>query len=261
MRILQHISKQITSHEQEIHTNPRPQLLMETGNWDYKVKATGCTTNGHPNIQGWGAAENREYNPKSDIGEEIIHYYGKIEICSDRNSKRLCIFAAENNKHYKMDENMKKLPMKLQEMRDTVMSIMTELGCLCEVNDEGDIDINFHDSGLYPNDVEDYLNDWDFYISFDDQLLYIEINELWKKVSLDDTNGIDRMLCAINSANLSNTATTAYYINEEEQAMVVSCSTNMPYLPQEEYLKKFLPQKVIDIFCINKLLEHELEEE
>lgn len=180
-----------------------------------------------------------------------------MEICSDRNSKRLCIFAAE----YNMDENMKKLPIKLQEMRDTVMSIMTELGCLCDVNDEGDIDIHFHDSELYPNDVEDYLNDWDFYISFDDQLHYIEIIELWKKVSLDDTDGIDKMLYAINSANLSSTVSTAYYINEEEQMMVVSCSTNMPYLPQEEYLKEFLPQKVIDIFCINKLIEEELEEE
>lgn len=227
----------------------------------YTGKATDCATNGHPNIQGWGVAENREYNPKIDTGKGIIYYYGEFEICGDRNSKRLCIFAAENNKHYNMDENMKKLPIKLQEMRDTVMSIMTELGCLCDVNDEGDIDIHFHDSGLYPNDVEDYLNDWDFYISFDDQLLYIEINELWKKVSLDDTDRIDKMIYAINSANLSNTATTAYHINEEEQTMVVSCSTNMPYLPQEEYLKEFLPQKVIDIFCINKLIEEVLGEE
>ena len=61
--------------------------------------------------------------------------------------------------------------------------------------------------------------------------------------------------------NVTLTLHVSPYINEEEQAMVVSCSTNMPYLPQEEYLKKFLPQKVIDIFCINKLLEHELEEE
>jgi hypothetical protein len=59
MRIHLHILKQIEDHEQEIHTHPRPQFLMETGLGNNAGETEDCKTNGYPHVENRIRKKNR----------------------------------------------------------------------------------------------------------------------------------------------------------------------------------------------------------
>lgn len=151
---------------------------------------------------------------------------------------------------------------KLEEMRDSVIRILTELGWQCGFDEEGDIDFYLSEAGNYSEETESYFNKAEFYISFDERFNYIGIHECgWKVVNINDIEEVERLKHAINQSNLGCGVSTAYFTNEEEQVMTVYSMTNLPYLPDENYLKEFLDRKLCDIFCANKLVDHYLEEE
>lgn len=155
---------------------------------------------------------------------------------------------------------LKELEIEIK-MRDAVIEILTEFGWQCEIDEDSYIDFYLTDTVAYSEEAVSYFKEAEFFISFDAQFRYIEINECcWKIVKLDDVDEIERLKQAINNTNLAQSVTTSFLINEEEQTMEVCCSTNLPYLSNENYLKEYLDKKLNDIFCSNKLLDHFLEE-
>lgn len=156
-------------------------------------------------------------------------------------------------------ELVKERLIELKEIRNTVIRILEELGCQCEMDGEGNIDFRLVD-GIYTKETELFFKEVDFYICFDEYFNYIEIHECgWKEVDLDNIDEIENLKCAINEANFGYGVSTAYHIQEKEQVMKVYSTTNLPYLPDESYLKKYLDYKLCDIFCANKLVDHYLE--
>ena len=150
--------------------------------------------------------------------------------------------------------------IEIGEMRNTVIKVLAEMGCECEFDEEGLVNFSIN-TDSYSEEVKSYLEDVVFSISLDEQLRYIVIHEdCWKTVKLNDGDKVEKMKYAINQANFAFSVSTAYFINEEERIMEVGCTTNIPYLPDENYLKEYLEKKLYDIFIANRLLDHFLEE-
>ena len=78
---------------------------------------------------------------------------------------------------------------------------------------------------------------------------------------MDDTVEVERLKRAINQSNFGYSVVTAYWINEEEQTIVVSSNAGFPYLPNEAYLKDYIGHKMEDILRKNWFINHYLEEE
>ena len=159
--------------------------------------------------------------------------------------------------------------LKNEDMRNTIIKIMAEMGCKNQFDEDGYLSffVNADNTDyfqLLTEEEKHYINlsDVCFTISFDYDLRYIVITEhCWKKVRLGNVEEVERLKCAINRANFGDSVVTAYYMNEEDQTMEVSCSTSYPYLPNETYLKDFINYKITEILCKNWFINRYLEVE
>ena len=48
---------------------------METSIRDFAGKAKDCPRDGHPDLEGWARTENRQYDYKNALWEEVIHHF------------------------------------------------------------------------------------------------------------------------------------------------------------------------------------------
>lgn len=128
-------------------------------------------------------------------------------------------------------------------MRDMVMKCLKELGCPCEIDEDGDID--FHFQGEL------------FNISLGEDHHYIEILDYcWKKVSLDDTEEVKRLKHAVNYANSNCTVTTVYFTDDEN--ICVYCKTSILYQPMISNLKDYLDIRLRNFFLAHNLVNSEM---
>lgn len=128
-------------------------------------------------------------------------------------------------------------------MRDMVMKSLKELGCSCKLDEEGDIDFYFQGEL--------------FNISLGEDHHYIEILDYcWKKVSLDDTEEVERLKHAVNYANSSCNITTVYLTDDEY--IRVYCKTSILYRPMISNIKDYLDTRLHNFFLAHDLVNSEM---
>ena len=157
-----------------------------------------------------------------------------------------------------------KLPLKEKqvgtEMKDALTDILEELGYQYELDEDGSINffLNLDD---YTDEVRSIVEGVEFYIIINEECRIITVNEgCWKQIKSDDYDEAGRLLEAINRANAGFHVTSYISLNSSTHMTEVYSSTHFPYLPDKEYLKKQLDDKICEIIFANKIINQFMEE-
>lgn len=126
-------------------------------------------------------------------------------------------------------------------MKDLVKKCLKELGCQYKIDEEGDLDFYFQGENFAIMVREDHH--------------YIDIMDYcWKKISLDDTEEVERLKHAINYANSNSSVTTTYFIDEETREIGVYGRTSILYRPTITNLKDYLSIRLHNFFLAHDLV-------
>lgn len=149
------------------------------------------------------------------------------------------------------DKKMDDDPYSISEnkaMMDAIIYLLEEMGGQCEINEDDEISF-FYQGAEYS-------------ISFDKQFDYIDIiDNSWKKVSLNVPGVFEKMVLAINSANVGNSVNIAYIIDKEEEVMDIYGSSFIPYFPNMTYLRKYLHHILVDMMSSHDFVDYYFKEE
>ena len=130
-------------------------------------------------------------------------------------------------------------------MKDLVKKCLKELGCQCKIDEEGDLDF--------------YFQGENFAIMLREEHHYIDILDYcWKKISLDDTEEVERLKNAVNYANSNSSVTTSYFIDEESHKIGVYGRTSILYRPAITNLKDYLATRLCNFFLAHDLVNSEM---
>ena len=130
-------------------------------------------------------------------------------------------------------------------MKVVLKRCLQEMGCPCEENEDGDLEIWFQGT--------------QFLLILSPDNHYIEIMDYcWIKADLDDTEEVDRLKQAINKANTDGDITTVYFIDEKYNAMGAYCSTNILYRPMILDIKKYLEIRLSNFFLAHDIIHAEM---
>lgn len=130
-------------------------------------------------------------------------------------------------------------------MKDLVKKCLKELGCQCKIDEEGDLDF--------------YFQGENFAIMLREEHHYIDIFDYcWEKISLDDTEEVERLKHAINYANSNSSVTTTYFIDEEMREIGVYSRTSILYRPTITNLKDYLSIRLHNFFLAHDLVNSEM---
>ena len=135
-----------------------------------------------------------------------------------------------------------------QAMTNAIINILEELGSQCGINDDNEICFICHGAN--------------YTIRIDKDYDYVDILDIsWRKIDLNDSDLVEKMIHAINKANILNRVKIVYLIDHEEKVMDIFSSSNIPYYPNYAYLKKYLQNKILDMMSTHELVNHILQEE
>ena len=130
-------------------------------------------------------------------------------------------------------------------MKTIVKKILEEYGCPYEVNEKNG-GISFMFRGM------------NFVIFLESGHLLEIWNYEWKMVSLDDEDEVHRLIKSINIANGKCPVSTVYEIDEEEQAIYVSCTASILYQPMIFNLKQYLYTRLLNFFFAHDIINAEM---
>ncbi len=126
-------------------------------------------------------------------------------------------------------------------MSNSIFGILDDMGCT--TRREGDAFI-FRFQG------EDYE------IGIDDEFDHIVIRDNnWKTLKLKDEAKVNETILAINKTNIWNAVTIAYLVDLEDGVMEVFSLGKIPYFPDMDYLKKFIPKKLDEMQESHQLVD------
>ena len=146
------------------------------------------------------------------------------------------------------------------EMRDSLIDILAELGYKYKLDEDGSINF-FLNPDDYTDEVRSIVEGIVFYIILNEECRIITVNEgCWKQIKSDDYDEAGRLLEAINRANAGFHVTSYISLNSETHMTEVYSSTHYPYLPNKEYLKEQLDNKICEIIFANKIINQFMEE-
>ena len=146
------------------------------------------------------------------------------------------------------------------EIKDALIDILEELGNEYELDEDGSINFLLNPDH-YTDEVRSIVEGVEFYIIFNEECRIITVNEgCWKQIKSNDYDEAGRLLEAINRANAGFHVTSYISLNSETHMTEVYCSTHYPYLPDKEYLKEQLDNKICEIIFANKIINHFMEE-
>lgn len=146
------------------------------------------------------------------------------------------------------------------EIKDALIDILEEMGYQYELDEDGSINffLNLDD---YTDEVRSFVEGVVFYIIFNEECRIITVNEgCWKQIRSNDYDEAGRLLEAINRANAGFHVTSYISLNSETHMTEVYCSTHFPYLPDKEYLKEQLDNKICEIIFANKIINQFMED-
>ena len=130
-------------------------------------------------------------------------------------------------------------------MKDLVKKCLKELGCQCKIDEEGDLDF--------------YFQGENFAIMLREEHHYIDILDYcWKKISLDDTEEVERLKHSINYANSNSSVTTSYFIDKDTREIGVYCRTSILYRPTITNIKDYLAIRLNNFFLAHDLVNSEM---
>lgn len=132
-------------------------------------------------------------------------------------------------------------------MINAILYLLEDMGCQCEIDEDDEIYF-FYQSA-------------EFSLRFDEEYEYIKIiDNSWKKVNFNDAEAVYKMTLAINKANIWNNVTIGFIFDTEERVMDIFSSSHIPYFPNMTYLKKFLHNKLVEMFGTHDLVDRFLQE-
>ena len=157
-----------------------------------------------------------------------------------------------------------KYPLKEEQMgtkmKDDLLGVLEELGNEYELDEDGSINFLLNLDN-YTDEVRSIVEGVEFYILFNEECRIITVNEgCWKQIRSNDYDEAGRLLEAINRANAGFHVTSYISLNSETHMTEVYCSTHYPYLPDKEYLKEQLDNKICEIIFANKIINQFMEE-
>jgi hypothetical protein len=130
-------------------------------------------------------------------------------------------------------------------MKVIVQRCLEDMGCKCEIDEDGYINFWFQGS--------------QFYIIIQAPDHYIEIYDYsWKRVSLDDTEEMYRLKLAINKANSICTITTYYEADDKAQLAYVYCTTSILFRPMVHNLRQYLYTRLSNFFLAHDIINAEM---
>ena len=146
------------------------------------------------------------------------------------------------------------------EMRDSLIDILEELGYKYNLDEDGSINILLNPDD-YTDEVRSIVEGVEFYIMFNEECRIITVNEgCWKQIKSDDYDEAGRLLEAINRANAGFHVTSYISLNSSTHMTEVYSSTHYPYIPDIEYLKEQLDNKICEIIFANKIINQFMED-
>lgn len=146
------------------------------------------------------------------------------------------------------------------EMRDSLIDVLEELGNEYELDEDGSINFLLNPES-YTDEVRTIVEGVEFYIMFNEECRIITINEgCWKQIKSDDYDEAGRLLEAINRANAGFHVTSYINLNSSTHMTEVYSSTHYPYLPDKDYLKEQLDNKISEIIFANKIINQFIED-
>lgn len=146
------------------------------------------------------------------------------------------------------------------EFKDALIDILEELSYRYEIDEDGSINF-FLNLDNYTDEVRSIVDGVEFYIIINEECRIITVNEgCWKQIKSNDYDEAGRLLEAINRANAGFHVTSYINLNSSTHMTEVYSSTHYPYLPDKEYLKKQLDDKICEIIFANKIINQFMEE-
>ncbi len=146
------------------------------------------------------------------------------------------------------------------EMKDALIDILEEMDYQYEIDEDGSINFLLNPDN-YTDEVKSFVEGVEFYIVFNEGSRIITINEgCWKQIKSDDYDEAGRLLEAINHTNAGFHVTSYISLNSSTHMTEVYSSTHYPYLPDKDYLKEQLDNKICEIIFANKIINHFMEE-
>ena len=145
-------------------------------------------------------------------------------------------------------------------MRDSLTDILEELGYKYELDEDGSINF-FLNPESYTDEVRSFVEGVEFFIIINEECRIITVNEgCWKQIKSNDYDEAGRLLEAINRANAGFHVTSYISLNSSTHMTEVYSSTHYPYLPDKDYLKEQLDNKICEIIFANKIINQFIED-
>lgn len=146
------------------------------------------------------------------------------------------------------------------EMRDSLIDVLEELGNEYELDEDGSINF-FLNPESYTDEVRSFVEGVEFFIIINEECRIITVNEgCWKQIKSNDYDEAGRLLEAINRANAGFHVTSYISLNSSTHMTEVYSSTHYPYLPDKDYLKEQLDNKICEIIFANKIINQFIED-
>lgn len=132
--------------------------------------------------------------------------------------------------------------------RDLFMETLTKIGCQYELSDEVDDDrIFFAYQGEH------------FFVNAKNDWRYIQIWDThWGHVELYDIDEFTRLKKAVNGANLNNSVTTVYTIDEAGSNVDVHCKSIILFVPQIPDIENYLRLELNEFFRAHQYVGNEM---
>lgn len=132
--------------------------------------------------------------------------------------------------------------------RDLFMETLTKIGCQYELSDEEDDDrIFFAYQGEH------------FFVNAKNDWRYIQIWDThWGHVELYDIDEFTRLKKAVNGANLNNSVTTVYTIDEAGSNVDVHCKSIILFVPQIPDIENYLRIELNEFFRAHQYVGNEM---
>ena len=125
-----------------------------------------------------------------------------------------------------------------------IMSILQQLGCQPEVNEEN------HISFKYQGD--------DFLVAAEDGLrLIIVWNPWWASISIDN-QALPYLKEIINAVNMNSLVTTVYALDEDEKTFGIHSKCHMLFAPEEEEPEKSFTDLLDSFFTTHNTIKEKL---
>jgi hypothetical protein len=146
------------------------------------------------------------------------------------------------------------------EIKDALIDILEEMDYKYELDEDGSINFLLNPDH-YTDEVRSIVEGIVFYIILNEECRIITVNEgCWKQIKSNDYDEAGRLLEAINRANAGFHVTSYISLNSSTHMTEVYSSTHYPYLPDKDYLKEQLDNKICEIIFANKIINQFMEE-